>query len=67
MAPGCPERIDLEFFRYVWTYRQRQRPILLQYFEGLRPDQPLICFINRAQAEQYLTRVVPVVRSESLH
>jgi adenylate kinase family enzyme len=67
MAPGCPERIDLEFFRYVWTYRQRQRPILLQYFEGLRPDQSLICFINRAQAEQYLTRVVPVVRSESLH
>ena len=19
MAPGCPEKIDLEFFRYVWT------------------------------------------------
>jgi adenylate kinase family enzyme len=67
MAPGCPERIDFEFFRYIWTYRQRQRPILLQYFEGLRPDQSLICFINRRQADQYLTRVAPAARSESLH
>src|SRR4051812_31495 len=24
MAPGCPEQIDLEFFRYVWTYRRLQ-------------------------------------------
>lgn len=21
MAPGCPERIDLEFFRYIWTFK----------------------------------------------
>ena len=47
MAEGCPERIDFEFFRYVWTYRQQQRPRLLAYFEGLRPDQSLICFTDR--------------------
>ena len=67
MAPGCPERFDLEFFRYVWTFRQLQRPKLLQYFEGLRPDQVLIPFTNRAQADQYLTNVVPAVRLESVH
>jgi adenylate kinase family enzyme len=67
MAPGCPERIDVEFFRYVWTYRQRQRPNLLQYFEKLRPDQALIQFTNRAQADQYLMNVAPAVGAESVH
>ena len=41
MAEGCPERINAEFFRYVWTYRRVQRPKLLQYLEGLRADQIL--------------------------
>jgi adenylate kinase family enzyme len=67
MAPGCPERIDFEFFRYVWTYRRRQRPKLLRYFEGLRPDQALICFTNRAQADRYLTDVAPMARAVSMH
>ena len=67
MAPGCPEKFDLEFFRYVWTYRQLQRPKLLQYFQGLRPDQALISFANRAQADHYLKKFAPPVRAESVH
>lgn len=59
MAPGCPERIDLEFIRYVWTYRHQQRPKLLEYFEGLRADQDLICFNSRKQADGYLAGVTP--------
>src|SRR5438552_17687433 len=67
MAPGRPERIDVEFFRYVWTYRRSQRPKLMRYFEDLRPDQALICFTARGQADQYLTHVTPAVRAESVH
>jgi adenylate kinase family enzyme len=67
MAPGCPERIDVEFFRYVWTYRRLQRPKLLRYFEGLRPDQALIRFSNRAQADRYLTSFAPVAHAASVH
>jgi adenylate kinase family enzyme len=59
MAEGCPEQIDLEFFRYVWTYRHRQRPKLLSYFEGLRPDQTFVCFTERAQADRYLLNIAP--------
>ena len=59
MAEGCPEQIDAEFFRYVWTYRNRQRPKLLKYFEGLRPDQALICFTERSQADRYLMNFAP--------
>jgi adenylate kinase family enzyme len=59
MAPGCPERIDPEFFHYVWTYRRLQRPKLLRYFEGLRLDQALIRFTDRAQADRYLAKASP--------
>jgi adenylate kinase family enzyme len=67
MAVGCPEKIDFEFFRYVWTFRKLQRPKLMQYFEGLRPDQAFICFTHRGQADQYLTSLAPAARSESVH
>lgn len=59
MAEGCPEKIDFEFFRYVWTYRKRQRPTLLQYFERLRPDQNFVCFTQRAQADRFLLTLTP--------
>jgi adenylate kinase family enzyme len=59
MAEGCPEKIDFAFFHYVWTYRKRQRPKLLKYFEGLRPDQTFVCFTERMQADRYLANLAP--------
>ena len=67
MADGCPERFDVEFFKYVWTYRQRQRPKLLRYFEGLRSDQSLICFTDRTQADRYLLDLAQTQISASAH
>jgi adenylate kinase family enzyme len=54
MAAGCPEKIDLSFWRYVWTYRAEQRPKLVAYLDGLRPDQRLVRFAARADAERFL-------------
>jgi adenylate kinase family enzyme len=67
MADGCPERIDVEFFRYVWNFRAQQRPKLLAYFEGLRPDQSFICFTDRAQADRYLSELASVPDRASMH
>jgi len=67
MAEGCPEKLDFEFFRYVWTFRERQRPKLLAYFERLRPDQSLICFTERAQANRYLSELARLPKSASVH
>jgi adenylate kinase family enzyme len=67
MAEGCPEKIDLEFFRYVWTFREKQRPTLLAHLEGLRPDQKLICFTDRAQADRYLSDLAPASNPVSVH
>jgi adenylate kinase family enzyme len=54
MAPGCPEKFDWEFLRFVWTYRATQRPKLLAYFSALRGDQRLVTFTARAQAADFL-------------
>lgn len=59
MAPGCPERLDWSFLRYVWTYRREQRPKLLAYFQGLRPDQRLVGFTSRRQAQDFLAGDLP--------
>jgi len=67
MAEGCPEQIDLEFFRYVWTFRREQRPKLLAFFEGLRPDQAFVGFTDRAQAERYLRDLATVPELASVH
>jgi adenylate kinase family enzyme len=67
MAEGCPEKIDLKFFRYVWTYRRQQRPKLLEYFAGLRADQSLVCFTDRAQADDYLRQVELMQNRVSMH
>jgi adenylate kinase family enzyme len=56
MAPGCPEKFDWVFLRYVWTYRAAQRPKLLTYFAALRPDQRFVTFTARAQAVDFLAR-----------
>lgn len=55
MAAGCPERFDLEFLRYVWTYRAKQRPNLLTYFAGLRADQRLVALQQDADARAVLS------------
>ena len=37
MAAGCPERFDLEFLRYIWTFNTKERPkkaAALEQFSG---------------------------------
>lgn len=63
MAPGCPERFDLEFMRYVWTYCEQQRPKVMKFFERLRPDQTLVRFTSRRDADEYLRAVAPAART----
>ena len=67
MAEGCPEKIDFEFFRYVWTYRDVQRPKLLAFFAGLRPDQSFVTFTDRTQADRYLGNLAAAANPASAH
>lgn len=39
MAPGCAEKIDIEFFRWVWRWPKTQRPLILEALGGIRGDK----------------------------
>jgi hypothetical protein len=34
MAPGCPEKFDLEFLGYLLTFRARLRPAIVSALAG---------------------------------
>ncbi len=39
LAPGCPEKLDWEFIRWVWGFPKRQRPSIIRYYETRSVDQ----------------------------
>lgn len=57
MGPGCPERFDLEFLRYIWTFNRKQRPrvvaALAKYGRHLDP----VVFRRDADAARFLARL----------
>lgn len=57
MAPGCPERLDGAFLRYVWSFPKRQKPKLMQALAALRSDQTLEVFCSRRDAHATLARI----------
>jgi adenylate kinase family enzyme len=57
MAPGCPERLDWIFLKYVWNFRGTHRPALIAKLAGLRDDQRLVTFHTRAEATRFLGNV----------
>lgn len=55
LALGCPERYDLEFYRFVWTCKNQQNPLIEQgiaQYGGhanlihLRSDRDIAAFIG---------------------
>lgn len=61
LAPGCPERIDIDFLRYIWSFNRVQRPrILRQLAEHGMHLQPIV--IRRdADARAFLATVPATV------
>jgi adenylate kinase family enzyme len=52
MAPGCPERVQLEYLRWVWRFRRRNLPRLLAELDVA--DQPFVMIRRDADADALL-------------
>ena len=50
MGPGCPERLDVSFLRWVWRFpkeeAEKTRQILARH-----PEKPCYCLRRRAEAD----------------
>jgi adenylate kinase family enzyme len=56
MAPGCPERIDLEFLRWIWDYPRRSRPRVMQTIEAARQGRRVVILRSEAEVAEFLAR-----------
>ncbi len=58
MAPGCPEKIDREFLRYIWRFPAYERPnILSQLRLASEQGTSVIQLTGRQQMTQYIKTI----------
>lgn len=56
-APGCPERLDLGFLKWVWSYNDKQRPGVLAAIRAAPLDVESITLHDRAEVRMLLRDV----------
>ena len=59
MAPGCPERLSLEFLRWVWDYPRTRRPDVLRRLAALPPDRRAVVLRSPAAVSRFLGALPP--------
>ncbi|SOC38818.1 adenylate kinase family enzyme [Rhizobium subbaraonis] len=51
MAEGCPERLDLQFLRYIWNFERSESPEIEERLEE-HPTVPVLVLRSHAQYER---------------
>jgi adenylate kinase family enzyme len=54
MAERCPEKIDLEFLRYIWNFEKKQALEILDWLKKHGPDVPVFVLDSRGDAAALL-------------
>jgi adenylate kinase family enzyme len=54
MAPGCPERWDREFLRWIWTYPRLRRPEVLHRLAALPASTHVVHLRSRRAVAEWL-------------
>lgn len=54
VAAGCPERLTLEFARWVWDYPRRSRPKVLARLAAAGAGKRIIRLRSRREVERFL-------------
>ena len=40
--PGCKERLDFTFIKYVFTYNKKKRPVIVEYLKNIPKEKVLV-------------------------
>lgn len=40
--PGCKERLDFTFIKYVFTYNKKKRPVIVDYLKDISKEKVLV-------------------------
>ena len=54
MTEGCPERLNRQYLKWIWTYRHDRRPRLLARLKGLKDSKHIVILRSRRAIRRYL-------------
>ncbi|MHA2140363.1 MAG: DNA topology modulation protein [Candidatus Thorarchaeota archaeon] len=57
LAPGCYEKIDLDFIKWIWNYPKRSRPVIDRILSENADSKTIIVLKNAEEASEFLTRI----------
>ena len=56
LAPGCPEQLpDLEFLMWIWRFRRRSRPALMNRLEEYRAGRTVFILTSPRQVRYFVS------------
>lgn len=57
MSPDCPERLTVEFLKWIWNFKSQKRPGILRKLELYRESKQVIILQNPRQVLDFLNCV----------
>ncbi|WP_197992848.1 MULTISPECIES: DNA topology modulation protein [Nostocaceae] len=57
MSSGCPERLNWEFCKYIWSYPIARRPNILQRLSNLTSNQQVFILRNPREVREFLQKI----------
>lgn len=56
-APGCPQKVDIEFLRWIWSFPKNTRPKVLAVMGRHAPTTDVVQLRSRAEVRAFLSRL----------
>ena len=57
LAPDCPERLTVEHLRWIWSYRKKRRPRILQRLQAIDPTKQVVILKSRRAVDVFVSSV----------
>jgi adenylate kinase family enzyme len=57
LAPGCPEKLSIDFLRWIWNFPRNSRPTIVAALREAGPEVEVLNVTRRAQARSILRAV----------
>ena len=54
VTEGCPEKIDLDFIKWIWDYPSTRKPKILNFLEKMRRNKNVYILNNQGEIEDFL-------------
>ncbi len=55
MTEGCPERLNRQYLNWIWAFRRKRRPGILDRLMELRGSKSIVILRSRREVQQFLT------------